>query len=281
MRCIVINLPGSQERRKFINYQFARVGLDYELWTAVDWRDMTEEDRKQADQEGRRRRGLRPMEEPSIACLLSHLSILRHLSEESNDGVAAIFEDDAILDPALPSVLDELEMNTHKFDIVTFERRGSKPYFPVYDLVSSEHSIGRLKYHDRGACGYVITKSAASHILECRSFLSHWEIDQLIPRFWDNGLENVLYIDPPVVRHNGRLPSYLEDARIKARLEHRRLLRRNPILASRRAYDGIDRAVRRWFRFRELRRRDRHAILERAPARTTGPGLNPREGGFS
>ena len=254
VRCLVINLPLAWERREAIEHEFSKVGLTYELWAAVDGHRLTDEDHRSIDHDGRRRLGLRPLDNSSVACLLSHLSIVRHLAE-SEDDMVAIFEDDARLHPDLPDVLDALDGKSEKFDIVKLQRNGSPPYYPVYQLLPS-HSLGRVRYYDRGGYGYVITRHAARHLLE-RFPTTYWEIDQLIPRFWDNGLMNVLYVNPPVVYHDDVLPSYIEAKRLQARLAHRRLVRRSPVAAARRLYAGAGRSVRRWFRFRELRRRDR------------------------
>ena len=254
MRCVVINLPVAWERREAIDHEFRKVGLEYELWPAVDGHSLTDADRAAIDHRTRERLGLRPMDDSSTACLLSHYAVLRHLVE-SGDEMLAVFEDDARLHPGIVDVLDALDGKAGKFDVVKLQRRDSAPYFPVHQLTPA-HSLGRLKYYDRGGDGYVITRRAAVHLLE-RFSVTHWEIDQIIPRFWDNGLRNILYVNPAVVMHDELLPSYIEGKRLRARVEHRALLRRSPIVMARRAYAGVERGIRRWRIFRELRRQDR------------------------
>ena len=148
-----------------------------------------------------------------------------------------------------------LEKKTDKFDVVKLQRRSSAPYFPVHRLTGA-HSLGRLKYYDRSGDGYVVTRRVAAYLLE-RFSVTHREIDQVIPRFWDNGLRNVLYVNPPVVSHDETLPSYIEGKRLRARVQHRALLRRSPAVMTRRTYACSERAIRRWGIFRELRRQDR------------------------
>ena len=237
MRCLVINLYWSWERQEAVQGEFRKVGLNYELWPAVDGSRLTEEHHQAIDHDTRRRLGLRPLDAPSIACLLSHLSVFRELVQSGED-MLAVFEDDARLHTDLPTVLDALEGKANKFGIIRLQRRnGSAPYYPVYQI-QPPYSLGRVKYHDRGADGYVITRHAAEHLLE-RFPRMYWEIDWLIPRFWDTGLDKVLYLNPPIVFHDGILPSYIEPKRLPERIAHRRRVRRNVNIAARRFYAGV------------------------------------------
>ena len=253
VRCLVINLPRACGRREAIDREFGKVGLAYELWPAVDGHRLTDEDHGVIDYEGRARCGLHVLDDASVACLLSHLAVFRHLVV-SEDDMLAVFEDDARLHPDLPHVLDALEGKAEKFDIVKLERRTETPYFPVHRLLRS-HSLGRLRYYEHGSCGYVVTRHAAEHLLR-RYPTTYWEIDLLIGQFWDNDLENVLHVDPPVVLHDDENPSDIERERWQARMENRRLRRRNVVVAARRLHFRAQHRVRQWLRFRELRRRD-------------------------
>ena len=254
MRCFVINLPLACERREAIDHEFGKMGLAYELWPAVDGHRLASDDHVLIDHVGRARTGLHVLDNPSVACLLSHLAVFRHLVV-SEDDMLAVFEDDALLHPDLPDVLDALEGKAEKFDVVKLERRSATPYFPVHQLLRS-HSLGRLKYYEHGSCGYVVTRRAAEHLLQ-RYPTTYWEIDLLMGQFWDNGLENVLYVDPPVVLHDDENPSDIERERWQARMENRRLRRRNAMAAARRLYFRAQHRGRQWLRFRELRWRDR------------------------
>ena len=253
MRCIVINLPVAWERREAIDHEFRKVGLEYELWPAVDGHSLTDSDRAAIDRRTRARLGLRPMDDSSIACLMSHLAIFRHLVE-SADEMVAVFEDDARFHYTLPDVLDALEGKSGKFDVVKLQRLKPLPYFPVYQL--GAHSLGRVRYHDAGAYGYVITRTAAAHLLERFPHPVH-EIDWIIPRFWDNGLRNVLYVNPPVVAHDDMLPSYIDGKRLRVRAQHHQRMITYPSLMARRLCAGAQRRWHRWRGFRELRRQDR------------------------
>ena len=256
MKCFVINLPDACERRVAIDREFRKVGLPYELWPAVDGHDLTDKDLRAIDRGSRLRAGLAPLDTMAAACLLSHLAVFRRL-QESGDDMVAIFEDDARLHPDLPDVLEALDGRADKFDVVKLNRSCQPtPYFPLYRFMRS-HSLGRVKYQDHGAYGYVITRHAAAHLLERFPRPVH-EIDWIVPRFWENGLRYVLYVDPPVVFHDDILPSHIEQDRVESRLKYRRLMRRNPLVFVQRMRAALRRSLRRYYLFRRLRESDRN-----------------------
>ena len=100
MRCIVINLAVAWERREAIDHEFRKVGVAYELWPAVDGHGLTDDDLQAVDQDARAHLGLCRLDRSSLACLMSHMAVLRHLVE-SEDDMLAVFEDDARLHPDL------------------------------------------------------------------------------------------------------------------------------------------------------------------------------------
>ena len=75
---------------------------------AVDAREQTEADIAAIDTRYRRRWGLRPLAPAELACGRSHVRAIVQASA-GPDPMTAIFEDDAILRPELPAVLDALE----------------------------------------------------------------------------------------------------------------------------------------------------------------------------
>ena len=77
----------------------------------------------------------------------------------------------------------------------------------------------RLRYHDYGSEGYVLTRDAARHFLTNTSKMI-WEIDQALSRFWENGL-NVFYLDPPIVSHDEGSVSQIEGDREHSRRRQR------------------------------------------------------------
>ena len=214
----VINLPRAKNRRQRITNQFAKVGLKPEFHEAVDGRRLTEEDYAQVDRRTRQRMGLRPQADGSIANWLSQRQVMREIVKNGPE-TAAIFEDDAELSPELPAVLAALEQRPVSFDIVKLNRRTLSKAFIPYRRFLTGHSIGRVRYHDFGTEGYVITKDAARRFLAVTPMMM-WEMDQAINNYWENGL-NIYYISPPVIFHGGIKHSLMEEDRKRTRQLHR------------------------------------------------------------
>lgn len=250
MRLFVVNLARARERRRRMKRQFEQLGLEVTFHRAVDAGELTPQDYARVDRATRRLLGLWPQADGSIANWISQRQVMRTIVENGTE-LAAIFEDDAGLSPDLPDVLAALERRPFAFDIVKLNRRSQKkPFLPVGTL-NTGHRIGRIRYHDYGNEGYVITRDAARHFLKSTPTMM-WEIDQALPRFWENGL-NVFYLDPPVVSHNEQNDSQIEHYRKQSRKKQRSSDGLAFILW-RRAVSAVARKVRRRSAFRRLMR---------------------------
>lgn len=254
MRVVLINLKRARERRERMAAQFARVGLNYEVWPATDARLLTEDERQFADQETRKRRGLHPLPDGSLANTLSQRAAMRDLVE-NGPAMMAVFEDDARFDDALPGVLSTLEDRTDLFDVVILQRRNLRKPFLACARLATGHTLGRVRFSDYGSNGYVITRSAAQRFLETNRRMTR-EIDHALSHFWENGL-NVFYVDPPVVSCDDRLQSQIEDSRLSMRRAHRDARHRRPDVLARRIVTIIGNDIRRRIAFANLRRSDR------------------------
>ena len=233
--------------------EFARVGLDYEIWPAKDARTLTTEDRAFVDHAARERLGLHPIPDGSLANTLSQRAAMRDLVRNGPQ-MMAVFEDDARFDDRLPAVLQELHQRPGMFDIVKLQRRNARrPFFPTVAL-GTGHRLGRVRFSDFGSEGYVITREAARLLLD-RTPRMVREIDHVLSRFWESGL-NVFYIDPPVAREEGANDSQIHLTRHQQRLAHRRERRRHPALLARRLRSIICGDIRRRIAFRRLRQSD-------------------------
>ena len=248
MKCYVINLVRAEERRCRMEHQFQELGLEATFHAAVDGRELASEHYAQVDREARRKMGLWPQANGSIANWISQRRVMAEIVENGPQ-TAAIFEDDAVLSADLPEVLDALERRPLAFDIVKLNRRSSNKTFVPCERVTGTHRVGRLRYHDYGSEGYVITREAARHFLIGTPKMI-WEIDQALSRFWENGL-NVFYLEPPVVSHNERSESQIESDRENSR---RRQRHEDGVLkvAMRRGADAAVRIVRKRLAYRRL-----------------------------
>ena len=257
MRIVLISLERATERRRRMAEEFARVGLDYEIWPAKDARTLTDEDRAFVDRAARERLGLYPIPDGSLANTLSQRAAWRDLVRNGPE-MMAVFEDDARFEPSLPTVLQELQQRPAAFDIVKLQRRNPhRPFVPTIPL-DTGHRLGRVRFSDYGSDGYVITREAARLLLE-RTPQMIREIDQVLSRFWDSGL-NVLYVEPPVVREDTSADSQIQETRNIEHMAHRRRRRYRLSIFARRLLAGIRRDIRRRVAFRRLLRSDAMAL---------------------
>ena len=259
VNCYVISLRRAWERREHITNEFRRVNLSFQFFDAIDGTRLSDETLAAVDRETRRKRVMPPLDDSALACLLSHMSVFREVVDSGAD-MAAIFEDDCLLSPDIHDVLGALESGPTDFDAVMLHQRGGrrdpiKRFRPVRP-VTSGHVMGRVRFHDFGAFGYVITRAGVEHMLRAFPRPVH-EIDWILPRFWENGMLNVHYLNPPVVFHNSSLPSYIEHARQRSRSEMRQVLRARPALFLWRLAVGGIRSLRRWLAWRRIRKLDR------------------------
>ena len=102
MRAYVINLARSRDRRAYITTEMKKAGLDYEIVTAVDGRDLDLRDPSRID----------PSFLAKIVCpsgsagaALSHLSVYEKIIESGLDK-ALVLEDDVILPADIASLAD-------------------------------------------------------------------------------------------------------------------------------------------------------------------------------
>lgn len=207
MRSLVISLSRALERRAAIAQRFAEVNLPFEFMDAIDARNLTETDTAEIDTTYRSRRGLRPISPGELACWLSHRAAVRTLVA-GNEPMLAIFEDDGLPLPELPDVLRALERRAGSFDVVVLGRR--QPWKPLVDPIAlGKRKMGRIRYNEWGAEGYVITREAARFFL-ARIPKMRFPYDMDLCHAWVNRL-NLFFLDQPVVHHEGDY-SYIDAA---------------------------------------------------------------------
>ena len=252
MRIVVINLERAPDRRAAMAREFAAVGLQYELKTAVDGRRLSADQLAQVDWDGRRRLGLRPQDNGSIACWLSHRDVMRDLVANGPE-MTAVFEDDARLTPRLPEVLGALELKPFSFDVVSLYRGHPRRAFIPCVSLTDDCAAGRVRYSDTGTVGYVITRQAAEHFLRNtpRMVLA---VDHALFRFWASGL-NTFYVHAPAVHHGGADDSEIHGGR-RAASTTQRDNDSLPLILWRRAVAGGRRSLEKRLAFRRLLRGD-------------------------
>jgi glycosyl transferase, family 25 len=168
VRAYVINLARSLDRREHITAELKKTGLDYEIITAVDGRDLDLRDSTIID----------PSFQTNVVCsagsagaALSHLNVYRKVIADGLD-VALVLEDDVMLPDCLESlanaVADQLSgsevalLSVDCPDLCRMGREGSVK-LPSGRVLALPIDISQ----PRSAGAYVITREACERMLKC------------------------------------------------------------------------------------------------------------------
>lgn len=183
MKTLVINLDRSTERLDFQRSQLSRLGLEMQRVEAVSAADASA-----MRPEAYWQSWERPLGPAERACLLSHISVWKLISESG--APALVLEDDAVLSRRVPDLLAALD-RTSGIDHVTLEVRGRRKLLGRESRSVAGVNLLRL-YQDRtGAAAYVLWPSGASKLIAraergaaladamiCRAYeLSSWQVE--------------------------------------------------------------------------------------------------------
>lgn len=128
MKIYVINLPQSTSRRQTIEANLQQLGLDYEIFSAVDGRNLTLEQQaivKTEDQVclpmagGRQLMVEDKLSPPEIGCALSHLQVYQRILDSCED-YACVLEDDIFLTPKFLEAIEGVNQLPEDWDLVNF-----------------------------------------------------------------------------------------------------------------------------------------------------------------
>lgn len=109
MKTFVISMRSAVDRCKFMQEQLSALGMDFEIFPAVDGRRLSQEELTTCcDFKWMRRYCGRVLTPGEIGCALSHIGIYRKIVDEQLP-YALILEDDAWLTPSLIPLLELME----------------------------------------------------------------------------------------------------------------------------------------------------------------------------
>lgn len=190
----VIAFASDKMRRDQMTRRLAALGLDFSFIDAIDGRAMTDRQRQAAEDPARPDwigHHLRP---GALGCLLSHRKAWQALLDSGAE-LGLVIEDDAVLDAALPGLLARLSQLAGRLDLVNLHHFSGRPLEPVFAL-DDRHSLALTRYNEIGAEACLLSAAAARQLL-ARSLPARFEVDLLINRWWEHGLQ-VLTVSPPV-----------------------------------------------------------------------------------
>lgn len=200
----VISLPEATDRRAAMAAQMERLGLEFAFIDAVDGRGFNMMER--SDYDARKRLaffGLH-LKGGEWGCLLSHKNIYEIIVAHNLDQ-AIIFEDDALIDPHFPTILDDLLSMDLDYDVIRFmgsNKIARKGYRQIIE-VDKNLWLGRLPSIHGGAHAYLMSREGAQKMVDY--FARHqvaYPIDTLLGRCWETGLN--VYAINPIVRQDTR-----------------------------------------------------------------------------
>jgi glycosyl transferase family 25 len=173
VRAYVINLARSLDRRKYITAELKKIGLDYEIITAVDGRDLDLHDPTTVDPSLMKRTGelANPFPEGIVGCALSHLHVYKKIVADGLDA-ALILEDDVSLPADLGSLADAVAdqltgaevalLSVDSPDVCKMGLEGSV-HLPSSRLLALPIDIRQ----PQSAGAYIITREACERMIKC------------------------------------------------------------------------------------------------------------------
>jgi glycosyl transferase family 25 len=234
MRAYVINLARSVDRRRHITAELSRTGLDYEIVTAVDGRDVDLDDPTIIAPELIAKNSFPA---GTAGCALSHLTVYRKVIAAGLDH-ALILEDDVTLPADLGRIADEVAthltgaevalLNHGSPDTCRMSREGSVT-LPSSRMLALPIDVRPLV----NAAAYVITREACERMekraLPLRANADDWEF------FYKEGiLDRIRCVLPLAVDKNPAFEStiglYSLGGGVKARLVRPLVSHRIPLV---------------------------------------------------
>lgn len=191
----VINLDRDTARLQRAAQQLAPTGLHWTRLSAVYGRDLppAEQQRLLDHAAYRRKHGMEPAP-GELGCYLSHLAVLRAFLA-SDHRFALVLEDDVLLTPALPPVLQGLLRHPGRWDMVKLSAVHSGTPQPVQQ-VAPGHQLAVMLSRCTGSSAYLVNRRAAEVYVE-RLLPMNLPYDHVFDQGWTFGLKVRLVTPTP------------------------------------------------------------------------------------
>lgn len=198
----VIALKDSTKRRADISARLNALGLEegngFKFIDAVLGKALPDAEKNRLLSRQRQDYLQSPMSDGALGCLMSHRIIWQKMQDEKIR-MAVVLEEDAILNPDLPDVLMRLEKLNGCFDIINLHDRQGKRLIDIAQI-SDKYRLTTTRYNAICTVSYVISRNAAKRLLDI-SFPFIFEVDVLMNRWWDHGLQTMV-VQPALVRED-------------------------------------------------------------------------------
>jgi glycosyl transferase family 25 len=218
----IINLDSDRKRLQLITKQMDKLSLPFQRFSAIRGNDLPasiahffkNDDGSIASQ----------LSSGEIGCYASHLTLMRQVSESGQ--TALILEDDVVIEPTFPALLDELLALDEPWDILrlTVSPRNNSPWLRLRGL-SNGYSLARYFRVPPRTGAYLIRPEGARKFLEWQR--PRWRpVDQDLRRVWDHGLKTLHVVPVPVMQNLGESTIRTLGGRIRSRAKYSRDNRR-------------------------------------------------------
>lgn len=222
----IINMNKNIERRDLMRKRAEAAGLEVEFISAIDGREMTEEEiGKWYDSAKRKRYFGRDMTLGEIGCLMSHRSVYEKIVAEKIP-YAVILEDDVVFEADIGKALASIPEAPIKWDVIRFlshskvYKRGFRKIMP---LGNTRYQFARSPAAPGGAYGYLVSCHAAEVML--KHMQRNWlPVDVQLGRVWETGLEMLLIVPSPL-RHDASCGSTIGGERFDKHVDLKGLAR--------------------------------------------------------
>lgn len=221
MHAYVINLDRSPDRRAHIAAEFGKTGIDYEIVSGVDGRDLDLHDPRTIDPSSLEMSWFRP---GVAGCALSHLSVYRTILADGLDR-ALVVEDDVTLSADLRTLVDALAPHLVGAEVALLNYDSNNTCLMSSRDAESLPSSRLLAlpidvYQPVSAAAYVITREACERmeksILPMRAMADDWAF-----YFMEGILDRVRCVVPmPIIKNPefGSTIDYHPQSSVRVRL---------------------------------------------------------------
>lgn len=199
----VINLDRAPERLARISAQLQALGMPFERLAAVDARALSDQQRSGLDEGGYARlHGMCPVA-GELGCYLSHLQVMERFLASAAE-FALVLEDDVLLRPGLPAVLQGLALHAERWDMCKLSavHDGTpQAFLPL----APPHELAVMLSRCTGSSAYAINRHAAQTYLK-RLLPMRLPYDHVFDRGWDLDLQ-VRLVTPTPCTHDEAIAS--------------------------------------------------------------------------
>ena len=201
MKCIVLNLERSDDRREQITKELHSRDIKFEISIGKDKFDLTHNDYEEfADLDSKSIDWSHPIVPGVLACWISHQKIWKNCLESDSSDTVTILEDDVIISEKFKQALQILDSNKAHFDLIFLGIHYPNKTFKPLIEIGDGFKLGIVKYQNIGTQGYLINRRAMQRLTEQFPKFQTLPIDDIMHSPWLTDLRTYT-LAPSIVFH--------------------------------------------------------------------------------